>query len=161
MTSDKKFSPLAFIIALAIPIAVGAIGGLFTAHSVKTWYLGINKPAFNPPSWLFSPVWTTIFILIGISSYLVWQKRDQITHKPRTIAVYAMQLLLNLMWSFIFFYARRIDLALFEIVILFIMILINTSVFYKIDKRAGLLFVPYILWVAFASVLNYSIFMLN
>ncbi|HMI02922.1 MAG TPA: TspO/MBR family protein [Pedobacter sp.] len=156
-----KFNPLAFIINIAIPLIIGTAGGFFTAHSVKTWYPTLAKPAFNPPDWIFAPVWTTLYILIGISAYLIWQKRKEIVHFPRTIAIYLMQLILNLMWSFIFFYARQIGVALVEIVLLLVIVIINAGVFYKIDKTAGLLFVPYILWVGFATLLTASIFSLN
>jgi benzodiazapine receptor len=156
-----KFKPLALIINIAIPLTIGAIGSFFTAHSVKTWYPTLAKPAFNPPDWLFAPVWTTLYILIGISAYLVWQKRKEIVHFPRTIAIYLMQLTLNLMWSFIFFYARQVGVALVEIVLLLIIVIINAGVFYKTDKTAGLLFVPYILWVGFATLLTAGIFSLN
>ncbi|WP_316793935.1 TspO/MBR family protein [Pedobacter frigoris] len=156
-----KFKPLAFIINIAIPLGIGYVGSIFTAESVKTWYKTLNKPSFNPPDSLFAPVWTTLFVLIGISAYLVWQKRAQIKNFPRTVAIYLIQLILNLMWSFIFFYAKQIDLALFEIIIFLIMIIINARIFYKIDKVAGLLFIPYILWVSFATLLTYNIFILN
>ncbi|WP_225872785.1 TspO/MBR family protein [Pedobacter frigoris] len=156
-----KFKPLAFIINIAIPLGIGYVGSIFTAESVKTWYKTLNKPSFNPPDSLFAPVWTTLFVLIGISAYLVWQKRAQIENFPRTVAIYLIQLLLNLMWSFIFFYVKKIDLALFEIIIFLIVIIINARVFYKIDKTAGLLFIPYILWVSFATLLTYNIFILN
>lgn len=156
-----KFKPLAFIINIIIPLAIGATGGFFTSSSVQTWYPTLNKPSFNPPNWIFAPVWTSLYILIGISAYLVWQKRKQTAHFTRITAIYLIQLILNLMWSFIFFYAREIGMALIEIIILLIVVVINTRIFYKIDKRAGLLFIPYILWVSFATLLTYSIFSLN
>ncbi|MBE9601342.1 TspO/MBR family protein [Pedobacter sp. MC2016-24] len=156
-----KFNPIAFVVNVALPLAVGAIGAFFTASSVKTWYLTLAKPAFNPPNSIFPPVWTSIFILMGISAYLVWQRRDTIAHFPRTIAIYFIQLILNLMWSFIFFYTHQIGVALIEIMFLLVAIIINAIVFYKINKLAGLLFIPYILWVSFATVLTYNIFTLN
>lgn len=156
-----KFNPVAFIINIAIPLAVGAIGAFFTASSVKTWYVTLAKPTFNPPNEIFAPVWTSLYVLMGISAYLVWQKRHVITQLSRTIAIYLIQLVLNLMWSFIFFYARQIGVALFEILALLLVVVINAWVFYKIDKVAGLLFIPYILWVSFATVLTYNIFILN
>ena len=160
-TTKYRFNFLPFIICLAIPLAIGGIGSLFTAESVDTWYQTLNKPSFNPPSWVFGPVWTLLYILIGIASYRVWQRRAEVAHWPRTIAIYAMQLLLNLIWSFLFFYNQLIGGALFEIVVLLIVILINMQIFYKIDKTAGLLFVPYILWVSFATALTAAIFTLN
>lgn len=156
-----KFKPLAFIINIAITLGVGALGGLATAQSVKTWYPTLNKPGFNPPNGLFAPVWTTLYILIGIAAYLVWIKRDQIAHFPRTVAIYLIQLILNLAWSFIFFYLHEIGFALAEIILLLMVIIINAVTFYKIDKWAGLIFIPYILWVSFASFLTYNILILN
>ena len=156
-----KFNPVAFVVNIAIPLAVGATGAFFTASSVKTWYTTLNKPSFNPPNTIFAPVWTTLYIIMGISAYLIWQKRHTIKHFPRTIAIYAIQLILNLMWSFIFFYAHQIGVALFEIIVLLLVVITNALTFYKIDKLAGLLFIPYILWVSFATVLTYNIFILN
>lgn len=156
-----KFNPIAFIINIVITLGIGAIGSFFTLSSVDTWYRTIAKPSFNPPDSVFGPVWTTLYILIGIAAYRVWQKRTQVVHFPRTVAIYFIQLILNLMWSFIFFYAHQIGVALVEIVFLLIFVVINALVFYKIDKPAGLLFIPYILWVSFATYLTYSIFRLN
>ncbi|QIL38295.1 tryptophan-rich sensory protein [Pedobacter sp. HDW13] len=156
-----KFKPLAFIINIAITLGIGALGGWATAQSVKTWYPTLNKPAFNPPNLLFAPVWTTLYILIGIAAYLVWLKRDQIVHFPRTVAIYFIQLILNLAWSFIFFYLHEIGFALAEIFLLLIVIIVNAVTFYRIDKWAGLIFIPYILWVSFASFLTYNILILN
>ncbi|ETZ20324.1 TspO/MBR family protein [Pedobacter sp. V48] len=156
-----RFKPFAFIINIAIPLAMGAIGAWFTSQYVKTWYVTLNKPSFNPPNWVFAPVWTTLFILMGIAAYLVWLKREQVQYFTRTVAIYLIQLVLNVMWSFLFFYAHEIGLALFEIIALLLVIIINAMVFYKIDKTAGLLFIPYILWVGFATILTYSIFSLN
>jgi benzodiazapine receptor len=156
-----KFNPLALIINIAITLSIGAIGSYFTLHSVNTWYRTIAKPSFNPPDSVFGPVWTTLYVLIGISAYLIWQKRAMIEHFPRTVAIYFLQLILNLMWSFIFFYAHQIGVALAEIVFLLIFAVVNALIFYKIDKTAGLLFIPYILWISFATFLTYSIFRLN
>ncbi|RZL34185.1 MAG: tryptophan-rich sensory protein, partial [Pedobacter sp.] len=153
-----KFKPLAFIINIAITLSIGALGGWATAKSVQTWYPKLNKPSFNPPNWLFAPVWTSLYVLIGIAAYLVWIRRDRIIHLPRTIAIYFIQLILNLAWSFIFFYLHEIGFALFEILILLAVIIINAVMFYKINKWAGLIFIPYILWVSFASFLTYNIF---
>lgn len=156
-----KFKPIAFIINIAITLGVGALGGWATAQSVKTWYPMLNKPSFNPPDSLFAPIWTTLYVLIGIAAYLVWIKRDKIVHFPRTVAIYLIQLILNLGWSFIFFYLREVGFALAEIILLLIFIVINASMFHKINKWAGLIFIPYFLWVSFASFLTYNIFILN
>ena len=156
-----RFKTISINISNAFPLAMGAIGGWFTSQYVKTWYLTLNKPSFNPPNWIFAPVWTTLYILMGISAYLIWLKRKEVEHFSRTAAIYLLQLVLNVMWSFLFFYAHEIGLAFFEIIALLIAIIINARVFYKIDKTAGLLFIPYILWVSFATILTYSIFSLN
>lgn len=146
---------------IAITLSIGALGGYATARSVRTWYPLLNKPSFNPPNWLFAPVWTSLYILIGIAAYLVWVKRDKVQHFPRTVAIYFIQLILNLAWSFIFFYLHEIGFALAEIIVLLAVIILNAMMFYKIDKWAGLLFIPYILWVSFASFLTYNLFILN
>jgi benzodiazapine receptor len=159
--TEKSFQPIPFLVNIVIPLIFGVLGGLITVKSVKTWYPGIAKPSFNPPNWLFGPVWSTLFIIIGIASYLVWKKRKQIVRLPRTIAVYFIQLILNLLWSFLFFYSHLIGAALIEIIALLVAIAINGMVFYKIDKTAGLLFIPYFLWVSFATILTYNIFILN
>ncbi|WP_443943920.1 TspO/MBR family protein [Pedobacter sp. AW1-32] len=156
-----KFNPIAFIINIAITLSVGALGGWATAQSVKTWYPTLAKPSFNPPNWLFAPVWTSLYILIGIAAYLVWMRRATIAHFPRTVAIYFIQLILNLAWSFLFFYLHEIGFALFEILLLWLFIIINGLRFYKINKWAGLIFIPYLIWVSFATLLTYNIFILN
>ncbi|MGQ7857205.1 TspO/MBR family protein [Pedobacter sp. WC2501] len=156
-----KFKPVAFVINIAITLGIGALGAWATLQSVKTWYPTLKKPSFNPPDWLFRPVWTMLYILIGIAAYLVWIKRDKIVHFPRTVAIYLIQLILNLGWSFIFFYLHEVGFALAEIILLLIFIVINAVMFYKINKWAGLIFIPYFIWVSFATILTYNIFMLN
>lgn len=161
VTEKKRFQIFPFMINVLIPFIFAGLGGLITVKSVNTWYTTIQKPSFNPPNWLFGPVWSTLFLLIGISSYLIWRKREQIAHFPRTVAIYFIQLILNLGWSFLFFYSHLIGAALIEIIALLISIIVNAIVFYMIDKTAGLLFIPYFLWVSFAAFLTYNIFILN
>ena len=161
MYPKKTFQFLPFVINLLIPLFFGVLGGMITINSVRTWYPGIQKPSFNPPNWLFGPVWSTLFIIIGISAYLVWIRRESIVHFPRTVAVYFIQLILNLAWSFLFFYNHLIGAALLEIIALLVVIAINGIMFYKINRIAGLLFIPYFLWVSFATFLTYNIFILN
>jgi benzodiazapine receptor len=162
-TSDRPkvswdlLSLFAFII---LWLAVSGIGGAITATSVDTWYQALEKPPFNPPDWVFAPVWTALYILIGISAWRVWRLRSfEVTGK--SLAVFAVQLGLNLAWSFLFFGLQRIDLALIEIVILLCAIITNTIIFWRIDRLAGLLFVPYAAWVTYATVLNASLWLLN
>lgn len=156
-----KFQFLPFIICLFIPLFIGFLGSMLTLDSVKTWYTTINKPSFNPPNAVFGPVWTVLYILMGISFYLVWKKRKTAMGYSWAAGIYFLQLLLNLMWSFLFFYQHQIGFALIEIGLLLLTIIINAFLFFRIDKTAGWLFLPYILWVSFASYLTYSISLLN
>lgn len=158
---SQKFQFIPFIICLAIPLAIGAIGSFFTMESVKTWYLTLNKPSFNPPNAVFGPVWSTLYVLMGIASYLVWKRRKTTTNYGLAMTIYAIQLILNLLWSFLFFNQHQIGAALAEILVLLLMIIVNAVLFYRINRIAGLLFIPYILWVSFASYLTYSIYILN
>jgi len=149
-----------FIISLIIPLLVGFGGSFFTRNSLQDWYATLNKPIFNLPGWLFAPVWTLLYILIGIAFYLVWinnfgQKRET------NIGIYAIQLILNLLWSVFFFGLKNPLLALVDIVILWFLILANIIVFSKVSKTSGRLLIPYLLWVSFATLLNFSIFVLN
>jgi translocator protein len=161
LNSNQKFQFVPFIICLIIPLSIGALGGFFTMEAVKTWYTTLDKPSFNPPNYLFGPVWSTLYAIMGVASYLVWKKRKTAKNYKLAAGIYFIQLVLNLMWSFLFFYQQQIGLALIEIIILLVAIIVNSVLFYKINKVAGLLYIPYILWVSFASVLTYSIYMLN
>ena len=140
---------------LLIAIASLLIFG-FTACDTGTNSL----TSFNPPNWIFGPVWTTLYILMGISAWRVWRLRSfEVTGKA--LAVFAAQLGLNLAWSFLFFGLQRIDLALLEIVILLVAVIANTIMFWRIERLAGLLFVPYAAWVTYATILNASLWLLN
>ena len=147
----------AFII---LCLAVSGIGGAITATSVDTWYQALEKSPFNPPDWAFAPVWTALYILMGIAAWRVWRLRS-FEATGKALAVFAVQLGLNLFWSFLFFGLQRIDLALVEIVILLCAIITNTIMFWRIDRLAGLLLVPYAAWVTYATVLNASLWLLN
>ena len=162
MASNSSISKIfIFIICIAIPLGIGFLGSTFTMGSVKTWYTTINKPSFNPPNWLFAPVWTTLYILMGIASFRVWQKRKTNEWFHWAVIIYILQLAFNLMWSYIFFELHQLGVALIEIGFLLLLIIINAFIFYRFDKTAGWLFLPYFLWVIFATYLTYSIFMLN
>ena len=153
--------PIRLIVAVLLPVLVGAVSGLFTASSVKTWFVTLNKPSFNPPSYVFAPVWTTLYIMMGIAFYLVWVSVTDKEQQRKAMTVYFIQLFLNFCWSFIFFYKQRPDLAFIDIVFLWISIVATLVLFYRISKPAGWLLVPYLLWVSFASALNYAIWQLN
>lgn len=148
---------LKLFISIIIPLFAGFIGSLFTTPSIKGgWYEALTKPALVPPSWIFPVVWTTLFILMGLSLYLVWSKQKQ-PKKKLAYLLFAAQLILNVWWSFLFFYLQRPSWALVEIIILWLAILWNLTLFRKIDRRAGWLLLPYLLWVTFAIYLNYAI----
>jgi benzodiazapine receptor len=141
-------------------LAVSAVGGAITATSVDTWYQALEKPPFNPPDWVFAPVWTALYILMGIAAWRVWRLRSFV-NSGKALSTFAVQLGLNLAWSFLFFGLQRIDLALGEIFILLIAIIVNTIMFLRIDRLAGLMFVPYVVWVTYATILNTSLWLLN
>lgn len=143
------------IISLLLPQLAGLVGSLFTFSAIPTWYATLNKPSFSPPNWIFGPVWTTLYILMGISLYLVWSKGK------RGVALFKFQLVINALWSILFFGLRSPILGLITIIILWTMILALIKIFWKIDKTASVLLWPYLAWVSFASVLNLAILLLN
>ena len=149
------------IISILIPVLVGAISGYFTSSGVNGWYALANKPWFNPPNWIFAPVWTTLYVLMGIAFFLVWKSEPTNLIKKTAIVLFAFQLLLNFFWSFIFFKLQQPGWAFAEIILMWVMILLTILWFGKISSTASWLLVPYICWVSFASVLNYSIWRLN
>ena len=149
------------LISIAIPLVVGAIAGFFTASGVNGWYAIANKPSFNPPNWLFAPVWTALYIMMGIALYLIWKSEADRGVKQTAIILFAFQLTLNFLWSFIFFYAKQPGWAFADIIALWIMILFTIIWFGKISSTASWLLVPYIFWVSFASLLNFYIWRLN
>src|SRR5574339_584886 len=156
----NKSKIIKLIIAIALPLAVGATAGVFTSSSVQGWYSSLIKPKFSPPNWVFGPVWTTLYILMGISFYLIW---TQPVSKKRNsgIFIFLLQLALNFAWSFLFFYFQQIGLALIEIILLWILIVAMIIQFYKIKPGAAFINIPYLLWVSFATVLNASYYLLN
>ncbi len=148
------------IISIFIAQLAGIIGSIFTFISVKTWYANLIRPGWNPPSWLFGPVWIILYILMGVAAYFVWQNKD-IPLAKLALFFYGLQLLLNALWPIIFFGFKNPGLAFIEIIILSIFIIITTVLFWKINTHAGILLLPYILWTLFATFLNYAIWRLN
>jgi tryptophan-rich sensory protein len=148
------------ILSILICLAVGWLGSIFTTAAVQTWYAGINKPSFNPPNWIFAPVWTILFILMGLALYLIMVKGKGPKAKQAQI-IFSIQLVLNILWSFCFFYLHSPLAGLIEIVFLWVFILLTIIYFYKISKTAAYLLLPYILWVSFAAFLNFTIWRLN
>ena len=148
-----------YVFAIAICLAVGISSSFFTIADVKTWFVTINKPSWNPPSYLFAPVWTTLYILMGIAWGIIWNSNT--IEKPRAMQLFIIQLALNFFWSIIFFGMHNISLALFDIIALWVMILLTIFIFGRINKNAAWLLVPYISWVSFATLLNFAIWQLN
>jgi translocator protein len=155
----NNFSKLA--IAIVVSELAGAIGSIFTLSAIPTWYAALQKPAWNPPAWIFGPVWTTLYVLMGIAAFLVWRKGWERKEVRVTLSVFGVQLVLNALWSIVFFGLHSPMWALVDIAALWIAIVWTMFVFYKIFRPAMYLLVPYLLWVSFASYLNYSIWILN
>lgn len=153
------------IVSLLLPQLAGFIGSLFTRSGIRTWYNMIEKPALNPPSWIFGPVWTTLYLLMGIALFLIWRIEPTSAKQAINIKIafwiFGIQLFLNALWSMLFFGLESPALALVGIIFLWIFIVLNIFVFYRISSVSGLLLVPYLIWVSFATYLNYSIWVLN
>lgn len=146
--------------SLAITLITGALAGIATANAIDTWYATLNKPSFNPPNWLFAPVWTILYILMGIALYIIWNL-PQSTARKTAMILFFVQLAFNFLWSFIFFNMHQTGWALVDIGAMLVAIVACIYFFEPLSAKATLLMVPYAAWVGFASVLNYSIWMLN
>ncbi|MBY0110442.1 tryptophan-rich sensory protein [Patescibacteria group bacterium] len=138
----------------------GIIGSVFVMPAVDGWYLELTKPSFNPPSWLFGPVWTLLYTLMGIAAFLVWKKGSGALRRT-ALTLFGAQLVANSLWSILFFALQSPGFAFLNIMILWVLIVATMVAFYRVSKVATLLMVPYILWVSFAAFLNYSIWILN
>lgn len=152
-----------WILLLSILVAqgAGAIGSFFTFSAISTWYIYLNKPFFSPPNWLFGPVWTLLYTLMGISAYLVWRKYRHEKKSQSFWWMYRTQLVLNALWSILFFGLKFTGLAFIEILVMWYFIVRTIQDGYKIDRWSAYLLYPYLLWVSFASLLNLSIWLLN
>lgn len=148
------------IISIALPVLTGTVSGLFSRPDT-VWFQSINKPDWQPPEWVFGPVWTTLYILMGVALYLVWFSNSNRAAKRTAVTLWGIQLVLNFFWSFIFFRLQRIDLAVVEIVVLWVFIVLTIFAFARISKTAAWLLVPYISWVSFATILTFTIYRLN
>jgi translocator protein len=145
------------IIAILIPLLAGFIGSYFTTPAIAGWYVDLVKPTINPPNWIFAPVWTTLYILMGVSLFLVWEKKRNFL----PLFVFGIQIILNTTWSVFFFGLQRLDLAFVNITLLWIAIIFTIILFYRVSKVAAYLLFPYIIWVSFAGYLNLAIWFLN
>jgi translocator protein len=147
------------VLSITICLAVGGISGYITADAIPGWYVNINKPSFNPPNWIFGPVWTTLYIMMGIAFFLIWKSQSPLKHKA--MLIFSVQLILNFFWSILFFNFHLLGFALIEILCMWLFILLSIISFYPVSKVAAYLLIPYLLWVSFASVLNFAIWQLN
>jgi tryptophan-rich sensory protein len=149
-------------IVVIICLAVGYLSGMVTRASITTWYPTLVKPSFNPPNWIFAPVWTSLYVMMGIAAGFIWnQITTQKVAVTKALQIFAIQLVLNALWSYLFFGLHNLMLATIEVVLLWLMIFETYSQFAKINKTASYLMLPYLAWVSFASVLTASIWWLN
>lgn len=152
---------LKLLISIVFCMSAGIIGSFFTISSIPNWYMNLNKPIFAPPNWLFGPVWTLLYILMGISLYLVWIKLESNPNSKKAIKIFLLQLGLNFIWTPVFFGLRSPLFGLLIIIALLISIVVTMKSFFTISKVAMYLLIPYLLWVSFATILNAAIYWLN
>jgi len=157
----KSGNIIKLVICCAVPLLIGFLGSFITADSLTNWYAGLKKPPFNPPDWIFGPVWTILYIMMGIAAFLIWRKglHDKIVRIA--LGCFLVQLFLNAIWTPLFFGLQSPLLGLIDIILLLNAIIVTIYVLSKISRPAALLLVPYLLWVSFAAVLNASIYLLN
>ena len=155
----KEYFQLA--VAVAVPLLAGAVGSVFTSPAISGWYAQLARPALSPPNWVFGPVWTTLFLMMGVAAFLVWRRGLAARAVRVALGVFVAQLVLNVLWSALFFGLRRPDLALAEIAVLWLAIAATILVFRPLSRLAACLLVPYLAWVSFASYLNFAFWRLN
>ena len=146
-------------LSIILCLSVGFAGSIFTAPSIPIWYATLNKPIFNPPSWIFAPVWTILYVLMGVSLYLIWTSRNN--KNKKSINLFWIQLALNLSWSYVFFELHNIALAFVNILTLDLFIFLTIKSFLPVSKMSSYLLYPYLCWVSFATILNFYILRLN
>jgi translocator protein len=157
--SAKQWLVLAALMALCL--TVGATGGFATSQSVGGWYLTINRPAWNPPSWVFAPVWTVLYIMMAVAAWLVWIRDARFAGVRLALVFFFAQLFFNFLWAFIFFSAHAIGWALADIVILWVLVALTAWAFFGVSRLAGALMLPYLAWTSFAGFLNFTIWQMN
>ena len=156
----NKISRVAIVVVICL--VVGYVSGMVTRTSITTWYPTLVKPSFNPPNWIFAPVWTSLYVMMGVAAGFIWnQITTQKSAVTKALQFFIIQLVLNALWSYLFFGLHNLMLATIEVVLLWLMIFETYSQFAKINKTASYLMLPYLAWVSFASVLTASIWWLN
>jgi translocator protein len=151
---------LILAVFILIPLLIGSIGGYFTAAEIPNWYSTIQKPSFNPPSWIFGPVWTTLYILMGYSSYKIY-KSPKSDERSQALTLYGLQLVFNFFWSILFFKFHLLGIAFIEITLLLSLLLLMFIRYKQVNRAAAYINIPYLIWVSFATILNASIWYLN
>ena len=154
-----KLNFFKLLVSIGLCLGVGLLGSVFTVSAIPTWYAALHKSVFSPPNWIFAPVWTTLYILMGVSLYLLWTSKSK--KKQKAMKVFFLQLGLNAVWLVIFFGAHNPSAALVDIAALWIAIVLTINYFYPLSRPAAYLLIPYLLWVSFAGMLNVSIVLLN
>jgi len=161
MQNVEKSDVVKLVTSIAVCIVAGGIGSIFTLKSIHTWYVTIEKPAFTPPDSVFGPVWTILYVLMGIAAFLVWRKGSKRRGVIIALVMFLAQLILNVLWSVVFFGLRSPHYGVLVIIALWTMILLSLIMFFKISRTSGLFMLPYLLWVSFAAILNVSIWALQ
>jgi tryptophan-rich sensory protein len=161
MTMEEKYDSIKLILSIFICHLVGFIGSLFSRSAIPEWYVHLNKPGFTPPNWVFAPAWLILYTLMGIALFLVWRRGIQDRNIKKSVVLFGAQLLVNGLWSILFFGQHSPIAGFIDIIILWFLIVFTIISFLRISRLAGLLLVPYLLWVSFATVLNGSILILN
>lgn len=154
-----KSLPFKILISTITTLALGIASGFSTIQSITDWYQYLNKPSFNPPNWIFGPVWTLLYLMMGIAFAMIWHSRHP--QKNKAMLLFAIQFVFNLAWSFLFFNCHLLGIAFIEILLMGCFIALTINSFYKINKLAAYLLIPYLCWVSFAAVLNGAIWFLN
>lgn len=149
------------VLCIAVPLLIGIAGSFYTAPEIPTWYASLNKPSFTPPSWVFGPVWTILYILMGISLFLVVRNGLAAVPVQQGVLLYSAQLALNFLWSVLFFGMHAVFLGLLDILLLFVLIAATIALFLRISRPAAWLLVPYLCWIGFASLVNAMTWILN
>jgi tryptophan-rich sensory protein len=155
-----KFNWFKFIVSISLPLFVGGLSGFFTANEIDGWYATLIQPSFNPPNWLFAPVWTTLYITMGISFYIMWTL-PKMRGRKQAYQIYFVQLILNFFWSILFFSAHQIGWAFVDILLMLLTISVMINYFRKFSPIAAYINIPYLLWVTFATILNGAYLSLN
>ena len=150
----------ALFICLLLPLAIGGISGYATASGIHDWYITLHKPSFNPPNYLFGPVWTLLYLLMGVSLFIIWRS-NQGRKRNEALKIFAIQITFNFLWSFLFFRFNLVGVAFMDILVIWFSIVLMIFIFRRVNKIAAYLQIPYLLWVTYGTTLNGAIWLLN